>query len=69
MKIAAFTIDGNGTFSQDVPAFAAALSAAGADIILAPGTSRARRSLPAAALRAGAAIDTNVVAVTMTATR
>ena len=64
MKIAAFTIDGIGTFSQDVPAFAAALSAAGADIILAPGTSRARRSLPAAALRAGAAIDTNVVAVT-----
>ena len=64
MKIAAFTIDGNGTFAQDVPAFAAAITAAGADIILAPGTSRARRSLPAAAMRAGAAIDTNVVAVT-----
>ena len=65
MKIAAFTIDGNGTFAQDVPAFAAAIAAAGADIILAPGTSRARRSLPAAALRAGAAIDTNAVAVTV----
>ena len=48
MKIAAFTIDGNGTFAQDVPAFAAALAAAGADIVLVPGTSRARRSIPAA---------------------
>ena len=65
MKIAAFTIDGNGTFAQDVPAFAAALAAAGADIVLVPGTSRARRSMPAAAMRAGAAIDTNVVDVTV----
>ena len=63
MKIAAFTIDGNGTFAQDVPAFAAAIAAAGADVILVPGTSRVRRSFPAAALRAGAAIDTNAVAV------
>ncbi len=65
MKIAAFTIEGNGTFAQDVPAFAAALAAAGADIVLVPGTSRARRSMPAAAMRAGAAIDTNVVDVTV----
>jgi len=63
MKIAAFTVDGNGTFAQDVPAFAAALSAAAADIVLVPGVSRVRRSMPAAALRAGMAIDTNVVAV------
>ena len=59
MTIKAFTIDGNGTFAQDVPAFAAAI--AGADLILVPGNSRVRRSMPAAAYRAGAEIDTNVV--------
>ncbi len=65
MTIKAYSIEGNGTFSQDVPAFAAAIKGSGADIVLAPGTSRAKRSMPAAAMRAGAAIDTNVVAAQM----
>ncbi len=63
MTIKAYLIEGNGTFAQDVPAFAAAIKGAGADIVLAPGVSRAKRSMPAAAMRAGVAIDTNVVAV------
>jgi electron transfer flavoprotein alpha subunit len=46
-----------------VPAFAAAIKGSGAEIVLAPGVSRAKRSMPAAAMRVGAAIDTNVVAV------
>ena len=63
MKIAAYTIEGNGTFAQDVPAFAEAIKGSGADLILVPGNSRVRRSMPAAALRAGAEIDTNIVDV------
>ena len=63
MTIKAYSIEGNGTFAQDVPAFAAAIKGAGADIVLVPGVSRAKRSMPAAAMRAGVAIDTNVVAV------
>ena len=63
MTIKAYSIEGNGTFAQDVPTFAAAIKGAGADIVLVPGVSRAKRSMPAAAMRAGAAIDTNVVAV------
>ena len=63
MTIKAYSIEGNGTFAQDVPAFAAAIRGAGAEIVLVPGVSRAKRSMPAAAMRAGAAIDTNVVAV------
>jgi len=65
MKIAAFTVDGNGICAQDVPAFAAAITAAAADLVLVPGTARAKRAMPAAALRAGAEIDTNVVDVTV----
>ena len=63
MTIKAFTIEGNGTFAQDVPAFAEAVKGSGADLVLVPGNSRVKRSMPAAALRAGAEIDTNVVDV------
>ena len=65
MVIKAFVIEGNGTYSQDVPAFAATIQGAGADLILVPGNSRVKRAMPAAALRAGAEIDTNVVDVTV----
>ena len=63
MNITAIKIEGNGTFAQDVPALAETIKASGADIVLLPGNSRVRRSAPAAALRAGAEIDTNVVDV------
>ena len=63
MVIKAFVIEGNGTYSQDVPAFAATIQGSGADLILVPGNSRVKRAMPAAALRAGAEIDTNVVDV------
>ena len=61
MKIVAFKIEGNGTFSKDVPAIAAAVGSSGADIVLLPGNSRVKRAAAAAAMRAGAEIDTNVV--------
>ena len=63
MKIAAFNIEGNGTFAQDVPAMAEAIKTSGAEIVLLPGNSRVKRSAAAAAMRAGAEIDTNVVDV------
>ena len=63
MNIKAIKIEGNGTFAQDVPALAEAIKASGSDIVLLPGNSRVKRSAPAAALRAGAEIDTNVVDV------
>lgn len=63
MTIKAFMVEGNGTFAHDVPAFAEAVKGSGADLILVPGNSRVKRSMPAAALRAGAEIDTNVVDV------
>lgn len=65
MTVKAFSISGNGTFAQDVPLFAEAIKSAGADLVLVPGTSRARRSIPAAAFRAGAEVDTNVVDVSL----
>ncbi len=49
--------------SLDVPALATAIKSSGADIVIAPGTSRFARSLPAAAFRAGAEIDTHITAV------
>ena len=64
MVVKSFAVDGQGSFSQDVPALAAAIQSSGADIVLFPGTSRVRRSVGAAALRAGAEVDTNVVDVT-----
>ena len=63
MKIVAFKIEGNGTFAKDVPAIADAIKSSGADLVLLPGNSRVKRSAPAAAFRAGAAIDTNIVDV------
>jgi len=61
MKIVAVNLEGNGTFAQDVPALAETIKASGAELVLLPGTSRAKRSAAAAAMRAGAEIDTNVV--------
>lgn len=63
MKIVAFKIEGNGTFAKDVPAIAEAVKSCGADLVLLPGNSRVKRSAPAAAFRAGAEIDTNVIDV------
>ena len=63
MTIKAYSIEGNGTYAQDVPAFAEALKAAGAELVLVPGNSRVKRSMPAAALLAGAEVDTNIVDV------
>ena len=63
MKTAAYVIEGNGTFAEDVPAFAELIKGSGAEVVLVPGTSRVKRAMPAAALRAGAEIDTNVVDV------
>ena len=68
MKIAAYVIEGNGTFAEDVPAFAALIKGSGAEVVLVPGTSRVKRAMPAAALRAGAEIDTNVVDVAVEVT-
>ena len=67
MNIKAIRIEGNGTFAQDVPALAEAIKASGADLVLLPGNARVKRSAPAAALRAGAEIDTNVVDVEIVA--
>ncbi len=61
MKIAAFSLSGQGSFAQDKPALAEAIKTSGADIVLLPGTSRVRRAIGAAALCAGAQVDTNVV--------
>ena len=61
MKIAAFNLSGQGSFAQDAPAIAEAVKSSGADIVLLPGTSRVRRAVGAAAMRAGAEVDTNVV--------
>ena len=61
MKIKAFKVEGNGTFAKDVPAIADAIKSSGAEIVLLPGNSRVKRSAAAAAMRAGAEIDTNVV--------
>ena len=65
MKIAAYNLSGQGSFAQDKPALAEAIKASGADIVLLPGTSRVRRAIGAAALCAGAQVDTNVVCLTI----
>ena len=59
--IKAWMIEGNGTFAEDVPQFAEAIKGSGAEVVLVPGNSRVKRAMPAAALRAGAEVDTNVV--------
>ena len=63
MKTVAFNVQGNGTFALDAAAFAEAIKTSGADVVLFPGNSRVKRSLPAAAMRVGAEIDTNVTDV------
>ena len=63
MKIAAYNLSGQGTFAQDKPALAEAIKASGADVVLLPGTARVRRAIGAAALSAGAQVDTNVVSL------
>ena len=63
MKIAAFNLSGQGSFAQDKPALAETIKTSGADIVLLPGTSRVRRAVGAAALCAGAQVDTNVVSL------
>ena len=50
-------------YATDAAAAAALIQAAGAEITLAPGTSRFARCLPGAAHRVGAQIDTHIVAV------
>ena len=65
MKIAAYNLSGQGSFAQDKPALAEAIKTSGADIVLLPGTSRVRRAIGAAALCAGAQVDTNVVCLTI----
>ena len=65
MKIAAYNLSGQGSFAQDKPALAEAIKTSGADIVLLPGTSRVRRAVGAAALCAGAQVDTNVVCLTV----
>ena len=49
MKIAAYVIEGNGTFAEDVPAFAELIKGSDAEVVLVPGTSRVKRAMPAAA--------------------
>ena len=64
MNIKAIRFEGNGTFAQDVPALADAIKAGGDELVLLlPGNSRVKRAAAAAAMRAGAEIDTNVVDV------
>lgn len=50
-------------YATDAAAAAALVQAAGAEIVLAPGTSRFARCLPGAAHRAGAQVDTHIVSV------
>ncbi len=52
-------------YSSDTAAAAALIKASGADIILAPGTTRYSRALPGVAARIGAQIDTRIVGLTV----
>ena len=62
MTIKAFNTDSlAGTYAKDAAVLANAVKSSGADVVLFAGTSAVRRSVAAAALRAGAEIDTNVV--------
>ena len=65
MKISAYNLSGQGSFAQDKPALAEAIKTSGSDIVLLPGTSRVRRAVGAAALCAGAQVDTNVVSLAL----
>ena len=66
MTIKAFNTETlTGTYAKDAAALANAVKTSGADVVLFAGTSAVRRSVAAAALRAGAEIDTNVVDATL----
>ena len=66
MTIKAFNTESlTGTYAKDADALANAVKTSGADVVLFAGTSAVRRSVAAAALRAGAEIDTNVVDATL----
>ena len=66
MTIKAFNTESlTGTYAKDAAALANAVKTSGADVVLFAGTSAVRRSVAAAALRAGAEIDTNVVDATL----
>ncbi|MDD2598480.1 MAG: electron transfer flavoprotein subunit alpha [Kiritimatiellae bacterium] len=54
-------------YSSDVKAATALIQKAGAQIVLAPGSSRFARCMPGAAYRAGAQIDTHIVALAVEA--
>ena len=62
MKVTALIPDSApGVYAQDVCAFAEAFRQIQADLILLPGVSRVKRAAAAGALRAGVALDTNIV--------
>jgi len=52
-------------YSTDTKAAAALIKTSGAQIVLAPGSSRFARCMPGAACRAGAAVDTHIVALSV----
>jgi electron transfer flavoprotein alpha subunit len=63
-----YTVDDPATaqprYATDAAAATALIQASGADIVLAPGTSRFSRALPGAAHRVGAQVDTHIVSLT-----
>lgn len=66
MKTVAFDVQGlSGVYAKDAAALSDAIKGCGAEVIVVPGTSAVRRSIAAAALRAGAQIDTNVVSLSI----
>ncbi len=50
-------------YSTDAAAATALVKAAGADVVVAPGTSRFARCMPGVAYRAGAQIDTHIISL------
>ena len=64
MNIAVFDVQGlTGIYAKDVASLAAAVKDCAAELVVVPGTSAVRRSIGAAALRAGAVVDTNVTSL------
>ena len=55
----------NPRYASDVAAATVLIKASGAELILAPATSRFARALPGAAARTGAAIDTHIVGLAL----
>lgn len=52
-------------YATDVSAVTALIEKSGADVVLAPASTRFVRSIPGAAIRAGAAVDTHITRVSM----